>query len=260
MKRKLILLIPVMVLLSGCSLFRKKQVEEEPQQRSLITEPVNIIPVAQRPYITITPNQSGRNVTLAVEQLNKLATEAEFELEYTAGTLIQGAFGSFDLTEGSGEYEILLGSCSTGGTCSYHEDVKGGSATLSLSGDESYAVKLNWRYQASADADGAFGTQDQKFQISGEDLFADSAFVVTAETSGPPASVTGEIIAGPFGIFPSNGIDDSSEAEVTIRTNEEAAATVLGWDGSDWQVLEAEIDGKSVTVTGPVYQAYVVTK
>lgn len=232
-------------------------VQEEPRQ--LITQPVNIIDVAQRPYITLVPRNDGREIALAVVSLNKPATEVEFELEYNAGNMIQGAFGSIDLTTGSGEYDVLLGSCSAGGTCSFHEDVTGGDATLNFIGDDDYAVKINWRLQEAARAQGQYGTSDQRFQVEGSNIFNRSAFVIVSETSGPPSPVEGELLAGPYGIFPSNGIGVTDEVTVNIRLAEEVeSATILGWDGSDWVELETTVDGRTATTTGLAYSTYVV--
>src|SRR5690606_23796821 len=106
-------------------------------------------------------------------------------------------------------YEVLLGSCSTGGTCSYDTDVSGGDAIVSLRGDESYAIKIAWRYQAVAEADSKFGSRDQKIQLTGDNLFSKSNYVIISETSGLPEPVEAEIVAGPFGVYPSQGIGAS---------------------------------------------------
>lgn len=248
------------VMLSGCGLFKKKapQTEEEPL-RSLINEPVNQIPVSQRPYVTMVPSNDGRNIELVVAGLNKPASSAEFELEYTSGDLIQGAFGSIDLAGESGSYDILLGSCSTGGTCTYHEDVTGGSAIVSLQGEEDYAIKFNWRLQETAESNGLFGSQDQKIQLEGEDLFANSNYVVISETSGPPVPPEGEILSGPYGVFPANGTTDNTQATVNLRLSEATdSAQILGWDGNAWVELDTSINDKNVTTTGQVYQTYLV--
>lgn len=257
----IVILVLVVGLPVGYVLTRPAEAEPEPitEERKLITAPVNIIDVDQRPYMTLVPRNDGREIALEVVSLNKPADEVEFELEYSAGDMLQGAFGSIDLSGGAGEYKVLLGSCSAGGACSYHENVTGGKATLNFSGDEAYAVLFYWRFQAAAQAQGKYGTQDQKFQLEGENIFPRSAYVIVAETSGPPAAVEGEILAGPYGVFPSNGIAVTDEATVNIRLNEAVeAATILGWDGADWVELETSVDGRVVSTTGQVYDTYIV--
>lgn len=262
-KASIVALIGVSMVLSGCGLLRRnKNQEPEPTPRARISEPVNIVDVSERPYIKLVPSQNGRNIDIVIGETYKDASEAEFEMEYQAGDLIRGAFGSIQLDNGQGEYEILLGSCSTGGTCSYDSDVTGGNVTVSMrGGDENYAVKYDWRYQEVASADDQFGSGDQKIQISGTNIFADSSYVIIADTSGYPAPVDGEVIGGPYGIFPSNGLSDSDEATVTLRTQTESeSASIQGWDGSEWVTLDTTIDGKSVSTEGAVYEAYVVVQ
>lgn len=235
--------------------------EAEPivQERRIITKPVNLIEVPLRPYLTLTPRNDGREVVLSIAQVNKPAQDSEFELEYTAGSMIQGAFGAIDLSGGSGEYKILLGSCSAGGTCSYHQDVTGGKATVHLFGPEDYSVQVNWRFQVAAKAQGKYGTQDQKFQVETSDSLNNSAYVIVAETSGPPSQVAGDILAGPYGIFASNGFGSRDQLSVTVRLNDEVgAAKILGWDGSDWVEMETAVDGRVVSTSGPAYVTYVV--
>lgn len=260
-KNTLIWLVLVSLVLGGCGLFRKKQTEEPTPRKSLLDEPVNQIAISERPYISLVPTNNGQKVILAINNLNKPAEEAEFELEYAAGDLIRGAFGSIDLSSGTGEYEVLLGSCSTGGTCSYDSDVSGGDAIISLRGNDTYAVKIAWRYQETAQAESKFGSRDQKFQVTGDNLFANSNYVIVTETSGLPETIEAEILSGPFGIYPSNGIREVDEATITMRLNQETdTAQMWGWDEDKWIELETNVEGKTATSLSAVYPVYLVTK
>jgi len=261
MKRiSILLLVPLIIMLGGCSLFRKKKNDTEQAKRPLITEPVNQIPVSERPYLSLSPVENGRQIMLYLNKINKPADEAEFELEYNAGDLLRGAFGSIDLVDGTGSYEVLLGSCSTGGTCSYDSDISGGTATVILRGSENYAVKVNWRYQETSVADGKFGSQDQKIQLTGESLFAKSNYVIISEASGLPEALEGEILAGPYSVAPSNGISASDTGTVTLRLAQESeTAQIWAWNESEWISLETTIEGKSVSSSGEIYPLYVVT-
>jgi hypothetical protein len=138
--------------------------KEEPKKRK-IADPVNVIPVDQRPYIQIAPLADGRNLELIVKHLNKPATEAEYELEYQAGSLLQGAFGAIELPSVPAKATILLGSCSAGGACTYHTDVKGGTLLTRFKGDESYALKSDWRYFDNRLKEIELASKDAKFQL-----------------------------------------------------------------------------------------------
>jgi hypothetical protein len=66
--------------------------EVVPEKKKKLSLPLNVIPEADRPFITVEPLADGRNVVIRIIELKKAATEAEYELEYQAGSLLQGAF------------------------------------------------------------------------------------------------------------------------------------------------------------------------
>lgn len=258
----LALLLLVITNVSGCRLFRRQQAEAEPTPKPAINEPVNVIPVTERPYLSLVPRNDGRELTLRLGELRKPATEMEYELEYQSGTLLQGAFGELDLT-GTAPFstEILLGSCSAGGSCSYHEDVTGGTITSKYRGEENYALKDEWRFQATADAEGMFSSRDGKFQLDAGTALNRSAYVIVMQTAGLPSEIEGELLAGPYGVFPSNGLPQTGSGELLIRLNEDSqTATILGWDGSEWVEFETSVDGREATATVDLLEVYVVTR
>ena len=150
MKKIIPILIGLIVIVSGVFAITKLRsrdtTEEETSQKKRIEQPTNVIAVSERPYITITPLSDGHNLNISVIEVKKDATEVEYELEYQAGTLLQGAFGQFNLSSLPSTEKILLGSCSAGGACSYHEDVQGGTLLTQFDGKESYALKSRWKY------------------------------------------------------------------------------------------------------------------
>ena len=125
------------ILFSGC--INNKTIPPI-KERPKIQETVNTVPLEQRPYSVLSFSDSGRfpvgrELKLAISD-SKNASSIEYELEYQAGTLVQAGVGSINpkgeklpLTR-----NILLGSCSAGGACSYSEDVKGGTLLLRFKG------------------------------------------------------------------------------------------------------------------------------
>ncbi len=221
-------------------------------------EKVNLIPVEERPYVAIEPNQNGRNLQVTVYDLKKPAEEAEVEMEYQTGDLLQGAMLPLDLAELPASLDMLLGSCSAGGKCSYHEDVSGGSLLLRFLGAEKYVLKNDWAFIENKTKETIFVSRDSKFRAEGANL-ARVAYGVILQSPGLPENVERRLLSAPYVlrlISPYAG-----QLEVSIRVNEDVSnATILGWDGEAWQPMESVISDKVATATGPFYDAYVVVE
>jgi hypothetical protein len=227
------------------------------QAKKKKAEPVNVIAVADRPYLKIVPAADGRNITLVVESLKKAATEVEYELEYQAGTQLQGAFGVIELAKLPAEFKILLGSCSAGGACSYHEDVKGGTLLTKFSGPENYALKSDWKYIDNRSKETAVSSTDAKFQLESKDL-ATLRHLIIFNTAGYPDGLTGTPVSDPYSLTASGDLDGN--ATLTMRANEEGNFTIMGWDGSAWKSFPAAADGKSATAEVQLMELYILVK
>lgn len=228
---------------------------EQTTQKRKISEPTNIIALEERPYIKISPLGDGRNLRITVESLVKPAQAMEYELEYQAGSLLQGAFGLVDLASIPASEQILLGSCSAGGACTYHEDVKGGTLVARFEGPENYALKQDWRYFDNAVGEEAFASKDAKFQIESVAL-GNQRFVVVYNSPGYPEGLEGAAVSEPYSLETSSSL--SGEAELTIRANEEGELTIMGYDGSSWTAFDTTANGKTATAQVKLMQLYVV--
>lgn len=263
MKKHFIISILILsVSLSGCSLFKKKNTSSEPETKEPINEPVNVIDLQDRPFISLVPRSDGKEVTLSIASLPKDAQEMEYELEYQAGTLLQGAFGSIDFEKNPVPTSVktLLGSCSAGGACSFHEDVKGGTLILKFRGTENYVLKTEWRFQATKEAAGLFSSRDAKFQLDAGKALDSHGFVIIMQTSGLPQPVDSEVIAGPYGISTSDDLPDKT-AVLTLRLSDSAdTATIKGWDGESWEDFDTIVKDKSATATVDLLPVFIAVK
>lgn len=239
---------------------KKPAVEQTQQanQKRKVSQPTNIIPVSDRPYVQIIPEADGRNLDLQVSTLPKAADSVEYELEYQAGTLLQGAFGLIELADLPASAQILLGSCSAGGACTYHTDVKGGSLVLKFEGAEEYALKQDWRYFDNwGNKETQFSSKDAKFQLESTDL-AKQRYVVIYNSPGYPAGVTGTVVSEPYSLTGSSSLTGS--AKVTMRANEEGNLSIIGYNGTSWKSFPTTSDGKSATATVELMELYLVVK
>jgi hypothetical protein len=231
---------------------------EQTSQKQKLTLPTNVIAVADRPYLSIEPLADGHNVEIVIHDLKKDAEEMEYELEYQAGTLLQGAFGSLDVSSLPATAKILLGSCSAGGACTYHEDVKGGTLlTRYLGGSEPYALKSDWKYIDNADRETKHSSKDAKFQLDGKSL-GQQRYLVITNSPGYPKDVPGEVVSEIYSLKASGSL--SGKTELIMRANEEGELKIAAWNGSKWTTYEGEIDGKMITATVDLVELYLVIR
>ncbi|MBP7774404.1 hypothetical protein KA078_01290 [Candidatus Woesebacteria bacterium] len=226
-------------------------------QKKKITEPVNIIPVAERPVLHMVPGADGRRVTVVVDAVKKDAALMDFELEYNTENLIQGGAGQIDLAKLPAQKEFLLGSCSAGGACTYHKDVTGGTLLARFQGPENYAVKNDWRFTENKKKETTFSSKDAKFTLTSDEL-KQVSYAVVYNSPGFYQGISGTPASDIYAVSLSGTV--SKPVQVSVRAAEEGSLKLLGWDGKVWQDLKAEVDGKMVKATAPLMQLYLVTK
>lgn len=253
--------LALVVLVGGVLWVRGRGAESEsPEatQKRRLSLPTNVIPVDERPYAYLTPLADGRNVEIHIHDLKKDATEAEYELEYQAGTLLQGAFGTLQTTSLPASTRILLGSCSAGGACSYHEDVRGGSlVTRFTGGSEEYALKSDWKYIDNSARETAHSSKDAKFQVDGRTL-AQQRYLIIFNSPGYPEGVPGEVVSEIYSLQTSGSL--TGQAELTLRSNEEGELKIAAWNGTSWKTYTGEVEGKMITATVDLAELYAVVR
>lgn len=263
--------IPVVVslLVVGGLIFGAKQVmnwlkpsEQTTKQKNKVAEQINVIPVEERPYVQIAPLADGHNIMLLVKSVKKTANKAEYELEYQSGTLLQGAFGDLDLASVPAQEQVLLGSCSAGGKCSYHEDVQGGKLLLRMmNGEDKYVLKSDWRYFDNKDKETAVGSKDAKFQLTSPDL-AKQRYVVVYNTPGYPEGLVGTPVSDIYSLAVSSELKGAGDISVRVTdATEGSALKLMGWDGNAWQEIASTVADKTVSAKGAaLMELYVVVR
>jgi hypothetical protein len=265
MNKKVIIALSVLglvLVIGGVFAFtrlRAKPVAEESTKQVKPFEPVNVIPVEERPYVTIEPNQNGRNLLITIHDLKKGAEKAEAEVEYQSGTLLQGAMVAFNLQTLPDSQDMLLGSCSAGGKCSYHEEVTGGSILLRFLGDEKYVLKNDWAFINNAEKETTFASRDSKFSLEGTGL-ARIPHGVILQSPGLPENTERKLLSAPYATAVDGAVRGA--LSVHIRLNEDVAdATILAWTGTAWKELKTTVAEQTATASSDVlYDAYIAVE
>lgn len=253
-------LVSLIVILGGVFFFNKNKTTDTPAeiQKKKLSLPMNVIPVAERPYLTLLPSADGHYITIGIENLKKEAGEMSYEIEYQTGSMLQGFQGLLSLDKMPSSEKKLFGSQSAGGAITYHEDIKGGSLlTRYTEGSEPYALKSDWKYIENTKRETAFSSKDAKFQIDGKTL-AQQRYLIIFNTPGYPEGIPGEIASEVYSLTSSGSL--AGEADLTIRANEEGELKIAAWDGEDWITYEGEVDSKMITATVDLAELYVVVK
>lgn len=263
-KKKLFVILPVIILiiLGAVFLLNKNKaaskVTEPVVTKKKVQSPVNVIPVAERPYLRLEPSADGHYITMIIEEVKKGATQLEYEMEYQTGSMLQGFGGLIKLGQLPISEKKLFGSQSAGGAITYHEDIKGGNLLAQFTGQEAYAVKSAWRYFTNSDKTNTFSSQDTKFSITNQDL-SKYAYIIVYNSPGYPGEVKGELLSDPYTIAAEKSLKLlSSNFEVSIRASE--AGQMMGYDGSKWQKIDSTYENGVVKATAPLMDVYLLVK
>lgn len=215
--------------------------------------PINTIPLAERPVITLRPDSTGRSLDISLSQA-PTEGELEYEMIYNASGKQEGALGSIFL--GSEKQpivkSILLGSKSGGGKITYHEGVTGGSMTVTYGETR---LKESWNYLHFDPTDPVISSTDAKFHVTlPKTGLKKDAVVITMKTFGYP-TMEGKVVAGPYGYFAQTEVKGSAQVELKLPAGEHVNPTIYEYSGTAWKKLITKLTGDTVsaTATGSIF-------
>jgi len=142
---KLKIALPIIfsaILLAGCG--APKTTTTEPKKTQPLTTKIliNELPLAQRPFTVLVPHVTNRLFTFVAKNADKAKT-AGLDLEYVSGDLLKGASAAISSPIPSTYVKgIILGSCSTGGKCTFDKDLKSGTMKFKLTFDGQDAINM----------------------------------------------------------------------------------------------------------------------
>ncbi|MBP9702373.1 hypothetical protein KBD69_01675 [Candidatus Woesebacteria bacterium] len=251
----------ILAIITGFLVFNKKdkapteQVDEEE-----LDLPINTIPQSERPFITLSPDESGRSLDLYVAGA-PTEGELEYELVYQTVEVQEGVFGRLDLENEKQPVikSLLLGSKSAGGKVTYHEGVSGGTVTVTYG---TTRLKENFSYLKFDPADPTLLSTDGRFVVTlpKTALKADTR-VLTMKTFGYPKAglpaETAKLLAGPYSAAYSVEPKSVTSVEIKLPAGEHTNPAIYGWDGKTWTKLPTKL-GKDSVLTTSALESYVV--
>ncbi len=240
-----------LLIVLGVFLFTKKASPPQTVEDARPDLPINTLPLSERPFVTLSPDSTGRSLSIAVSGAPQEGS-MEYELIYNASGKQEGALGSIFL--GSEKQpivkSILLGSKSGGGKVTYHEGVTGGSMTLTYA---TTRLKESWNYLHFDPADPTISSTDARFSVTlTKTALKKDAVVITMKTFGyPKTGLPAEALAkaGPYGYFTQTPIKGTAQISLKLPAGQHVNPTIYGWDGKTWSKLATKLSGDTVSAS-----------
>lgn len=260
MKKNTYIVISLVVLVVIASVyFLTKKSGPKPTtvtQEAAVDLPINTIPISERPFITLSPDSTGRSLDISLSQAPKDGN-MEYEMIYNASGKQEGALGSIYLgTEQQPIVKsILLGSKSGGGKITYHEGVTGGSITVTYG---TTRLKESWNFLHFDPTDPSFSSTDAKLSVTlGKTALKKDSVIIAMKTFGYP-KLEGKVVTGPYGYFTQTPVKGTAAIELKLPAGEHVNPTIYEWDGKVWKKLVTKLAGDTVTATA-TSNVFVVT-
>ncbi len=243
--------IALVLVLGIFLLIRKSTKNTVVEEEVKIDLPINVLPISERPFITLSPDDTGRSLDIAVSSAPTSGL-MEYEMIYNASGKQEGALGSISLGSATQPIvkSILLGSKSGGGKVTYHEGVTGGSITVTYADTR---LKESWNYLHFDPTDPTFSATDGRFSVAltKTALKIDGVIITMKnfgyEKAGLPEGV--KVVSGPYSYFTQTEIKGTAQVTIKLPAGEHVNPTMYEWTGTTWKKLAGKLATDAITAT-----------
>ena len=241
---KIIHILPIFIfalLLAGCGP-QKAPAPTINKYQPLVTKLLVIeLPLQDRPFTVLVPHATNRLFTYVTIGAEK-AQSASVDLEYQSGDLLKGARASIDTPIPNTFIKaIILGSCSTGGKCTFDTDLKSGTEKLKLTfpgQDVTHVLKGDFVFLT-----GQKNLPDGKVIFEPSKLTAKENLIML-NSFGLPKPVNQEILLYPV-VFSST---NDKVISGTLTLNQIGVVSAAIYDGQNYLPLKISQKDNVVTV------------
>lgn len=237
MLKKISLLIIAGLLLSACS---TKITKKTPPTRQ-IHQLINALPIAKRPFLIILPHSTGKLLTLYLDRIGDSHKQLTIDLEYLSGNALKGGRTTIDLPKPMPYSQaFLLGSCSSGGKCSFDTDLISGDIKNKLD-DGSETVNVLKSNFVFVNKGGVVSTDGR---VTYTPTSAKQKDQIMMDTQGLPKEIEGELAYSPIAISAVNGTKIAGKLNFKVG----GVTKVMIYDGANFQPFKAVILEDSVSI------------
>lgn len=237
MIKKVILLLVMGVFLSACG--AKKSANPPTRQ---VRQLINALEVSRRPFLVVFPHSTGKLLTIYLDKVDASFKQSALDLEYLSGNSLKGGRTTVDFPKPLPFAQaFLLGSCSSGGKCSFDLELVSGTIKNRLD-DGSDTVNV-------LKSDFMFVTKGEVTTTDGRVTYTPTSKTqkdqIVLDTQGLPKAVDGELAYAPIAI---SAVGNAKVAgKLTFRVG--GVKSALIYDGGNWVPLKADIGADEVVVT-----------
>lgn len=238
--KNILLILCFSVLLSACGA-KKTDTTDNTNQGSGTKILINELPLSEKPFTVLVPHATNRLFTFVAINADR-ANSALLDLEYQSGDLLKAARTTLKTPIPSPFVKaIILGSCSTGGKCSFDKDLKSGTMKFRLSFEGQSVTHL-------LKGDFSF-IQGQNNLPDGKVIFTPSKTsarenYILLNSFGLPKPVTQESVLYPIVISSVN--DKNISGSLTINQTGVTGAAI--YDGQDYQPIKFTENDGAITI------------
>ena len=260
--------------------------EETTKKKKKISVTANLVPIADRPLMTVTPltNAEGRNLEIELISMGNTQGKiesAEYVLEYqVAGASatsasgkdisvpdaenpvgLQGTMGALEVNKLPSLASVLLGTCSAGGACVRHEGLSAGALTTTFDAEADFAVAQPFTYFENSEKSKILTTTDKVLTIEAESLAKVTDLVITQAAGIKNASqLAGEVVTvsdterSAESILPvayqlalaGSAPKGDFTLKMTVATADATAKIAVYTEADGWQSLETTSAGAGI--------------
>ena len=223
----------------GFFLFRSKPATSRLPQAAGKKQIINALPIDQRPFVALIPHASNRLLTLYFDKPGQ-GQNISLDIEYLAGSSLKGGRTSVtDLGHLPFTTAFLLGSCSTGGKCSFDTNITTGIIKTKMDvGQDLHVLRSNFVFVEGVDK---AVTTDSKLAFMPTNKL--TAPLILSQTHGFLGKPEGEIAAEPIALTAT--APQKITGTLTIYAPD--ATKLVYYDGSIYQPLPASKTGDHLT-------------
>jgi len=245
---QLLSILTIAILFSGCNLGKTAN----KNQPSPSTSPnsqflVNALEYPKRPFIVVVPHSTQRLLTLYLSNFDPDIKSSIVDIEYLSGDSLKGGRVTpvlpipFDYAR-----SFLLGSCSTGGKCSFDQDLKTGTIKTRLEFTSSqHILKSDFVFVS-----GTSTTSDGRLNFVPKDKKQTN--LIFGYSQGLPIPFTGEPILPP--IYFSSSKLENIQGRLQIKSD--IPSSVKIYDGTAFKNIDfsKNSDGISLNIDNIPWQ------
>ncbi len=236
MLKKIGLILAASFLLAACN---AKATKTPPTRQ--VRQLINALDVTKRPFLAIFPHSTGKLLTLYLDHVGDSYKQSTIDLEYLSGNALKGGRTTIDLPKPLPYTQaFLLGSCSSGGKCSFDTDL--------ISGDIKNKLDDGSETMNVLKSDFVFVNKGAVTSTDGRVVYtptnAKQKDQIMMDTQGLPKELDGQLAYAPVAI----STVDNKKISGTLAFKVTGITKAMIYDGTNYQPIKVRTSDDSTIV------------